>query len=217
MSPLVALLAAAGVGFSHAVLPDHWIPLAVVSRTQRYSVRRTVRLSAAAAITHVLVSVVLGGLLIAVGLRFRSIVQRDEDLVVGGLLALTGVVVLILELAGRSRPAGHGHSHDDHPHDHHRTDSPARRRLTIVLPFGAAASPDLTILPVFLAASAISAVAAIGAVVVFALATMVTVIGLTVLAAVGVWRLRGIWLDRYANLVTGLTLLGIGLFIGLGG
>ena len=27
------LAAAAGVGFGHAVLPDHWVPLAVLGRT----------------------------------------------------------------------------------------------------------------------------------------------------------------------------------------
>ena len=34
MSATPALLAAAaGVGFGHAILPDHWVPLAVVGRT----------------------------------------------------------------------------------------------------------------------------------------------------------------------------------------
>ena len=31
-----ALAAAAGVGFGHAILPDHWVPLAVLGRTRRY-------------------------------------------------------------------------------------------------------------------------------------------------------------------------------------
>ena len=33
------LLAAAGVGFGHAVLPDHWLPLAVLSRTHSDATR----------------------------------------------------------------------------------------------------------------------------------------------------------------------------------
>ena len=28
--------AAAGVGFGHAILPDHWVPLAVLGRARRY-------------------------------------------------------------------------------------------------------------------------------------------------------------------------------------
>lgn len=66
------LAAAAGVGFGHAVLPDHWLPLAVLGRTQNYPLRRVARLSGLAGIAHVLVSLLLGGVLIGVGLQFRS-------------------------------------------------------------------------------------------------------------------------------------------------
>ena len=46
MSTTPALLAAAaGVGFGHAILPDHWVPLAVVGRTRRYPLTKVARLS----------------------------------------------------------------------------------------------------------------------------------------------------------------------------
>src|ERR1700737_3212974 len=54
------LAAAAGVGFGHAILPDHWVPLAVVGRTQRHPLRRIARLSLLAAAAHVIVSILLG-------------------------------------------------------------------------------------------------------------------------------------------------------------
>lgn len=69
MSATPALLAAsAGVGFGHAVLPDHWVPLAVVGRTRRYPLSKVARLSGLAGVAHVVISVVLGALIIAVGL-----------------------------------------------------------------------------------------------------------------------------------------------------
>lgn len=73
------LAAAAGVGFGHAILPDHWVPLAVVGRTRRYPLARVARLSGMAGVAHVLVSIVLGGVIIAVGLQFRSTVQSAQD------------------------------------------------------------------------------------------------------------------------------------------
>jgi hypothetical protein len=52
MSATPALLAAsAGVGFGHAILPDHWVPLAVLGRTRRYSLKRVARLSGPASPT----------------------------------------------------------------------------------------------------------------------------------------------------------------------
>jgi hypothetical protein len=62
------IAAAAGVGFGHAVLPDHWAPLAVVGRTQHYPLSNVARLSSLAAVAHVLVSVVLGVAVVMVGL-----------------------------------------------------------------------------------------------------------------------------------------------------
>jgi hypothetical protein len=88
-----ALIAAAGVGFGHAVLPDHWVPLAVVGRTQHYPLSKVARLSSLAAVAHVLVSVVLGVAVVMVGLQFRSSVEHAQDAIVGSLL-IASVLVL---------------------------------------------------------------------------------------------------------------------------
>src|SRR5947209_6584789 len=87
---ILSRLAAAGVGFGHAILPDHWVPLAVVGRTRRYPLSRVARLSGLAGIAHVLVSIILGGAIIAVGLQFRSAIEHAEGTIVGSLLIATG-------------------------------------------------------------------------------------------------------------------------------
>jgi hypothetical protein len=211
LSTPALLAAAAGVGFGHAVLPDHWVPLAVIARTQRHPLRRVVRLSALAGVAHVGLSLLMGALLVAVGLQFRATVERHGDLVVGGLLLATGAVFLALELLGRGNPHTHtdGHGHG-HGHDHEVGTGRYRRLLAFAVPFGAAASPDLTILPVFLAAGALGLVASVGTLVVFSLVTLGTIVGLTVAGTVVGFRVRGAWVDRYANMITAGALLVIG-------
>src|SRR5436305_1488464 len=76
------LAAAAGVGFGHAILPDHWVPLAVLGRTRRYPLSRVARLSGLAGVAHVLVSIILGGAIIAIGLQFRSAIEHAEGAIV---------------------------------------------------------------------------------------------------------------------------------------
>ena len=241
----VLLIASAGVGFGHAIMPDHWAPLAVLARTQRTPLRRVLRQSSLAAVAHVLLSLLLGGLLIVVGLRFRATVERHENLVVGGILLATGLVFLILELAGRGHRHGDGHSHDhrgghgdghgDHSHEHHdhgrshghghsherdhdHTDGTRRSRelLALIVPFGAAASPDLTILPVFLAAAAFGGGAAAGSLAVFAVVTIATIVGMTLLTAMGARLLTSPRIDRGANILTAGTLLLIGGLVATG-
>ncbi len=222
------LAAAAGVGFGHAVLPDHWVPLAVIGRTRRYPLSRVARLSGLAGVAHVLVSIVLGAVIIAVGLQFRSTVAHAQDTIIGCILIATGVGFVLLELTGR----GHHHSHDhdhhhdhdhDHDHDHHGHEHEhdhARPHLgglaAVMVPFGAAASPDLTILPVFLAATTAGVATAVGSVVIFAAVTIGTIMGLTLAATRGGYQIRGEWLERWGNLFTAGVLAAIGVLVLLG-
>jgi nickel/cobalt transporter (NicO) family protein len=244
------LLAAAGVGLGHAVLPDHWLPLAVLSRTRRYRSARVLRLSLAAALAHVVVSAVLGGILIVIGLQFRATVARHTGLIVGGILLATGAVFLCLELLGSGRGhshdrQGHHHGHEHQPSSrahHHDHDSPGHDGLAqhgtttavlervepapdqratrglagLLIPFGAAASPDLTILPVFLAAGALGTSAAIGSLAAFTVATVATIVGLATAAAAGARLFTAPWIDRRANLITALTLMAIGGLVAAG-
>ena len=210
------LAAAAGVAFGHAVLPDHWVPLAVLGRTRRYPLSRIARLSGLAGIAHVIVSIVLGAVIIGVGLQFRSVVQNAQDTIIGWILIATGIGFMVFALSGR----GHSHDHDHgerHTHDHHRTDEGTRRGAhglaAVMVPFGAAASPDLTILPVFLAATTVGVATAVGSLVIFAAVTIGTIVALTLAAARGGYQIRGRWLERWGNVLTAAVLVAIGVLV----
>jgi len=228
------LAAAAGVGFGHAILPDHWVPLAVLGRTRRYPISRIARLSGLAGIAHVLVSIVLGVVIIAVGLQFRSTVEHAQDTIIGAVLVATGIGFAALELTGhghrhdhgRGHDHEHGHHHHDghahgHDHEHDHDDGPAHAPprggfpglAAVMVPFGAAASPDLTILPVFLAAAAAGVATAVGSLAIFAVVTIGTIVGLTLAAARGGYEIRGQWLERWGNAFTALVLAVIGALV----
>ena len=211
------ILAAAGVGLGHAILPDHWLPLSVLGRTRRYPLGVVARLSGLAGLAHVLVSLLVGGVIVVVGLQFRSTVEHAQDAIVGSLLIITGLAFTVVELTGRGHAGRHaGHDHHDETRDGADAERAARglRGLAgIMVPFGAAASPDLTILPVFLAAAAVGAGTAIGSLVAFAVVTISTIVTLTLLATFGGYQVRGRWLDRWGNVVTAGTLLVIGALV----
>lgn len=219
------LAAAAGVGFGHAILPDHWVPLAVLGRTRRYPLSRIARLSSLAGVAHVLVSIVLGAVIIAIGLQFRSTIQHAQDTIIGCILIATGIGFLVLELTGHGHHHDHDHDghahHGAHGHDHdHHAGAPTTRHLSgvaaVMVPFGAAASPDLTILPVFLAATTAGIATAVGSLVIFAAVTIGTIVGLTLAAARGGYQIQGEWLERWGNVFTAAVLVIIGLLVLLG-
>ena len=269
-SLLLLLGAAATVAILHSILPDHWVPLAVVARTQRWNVGRVARVSLLASLGHVVASLVLGGIIALIGLQFQRQLDTQQGHIIGGILILTGIGFLLWGLfsgghghshSGEGHTHNHGlkqehshanehtydehahedeHSHNEHTHDHteehdhdehghehdsktlHSTKRPASqqtlagRLAAIAVPFGVAASPDLTILPVALAASAVGGGAIVGVLSVFAVLTIITFVGLTVLATLAGYQIKGAWLENNANTITSLVLIAIGIvaFVG---
>jgi len=226
------VIAAASVALLHSILPDHWVPLAVVARTQRWGLLRVARISTLASVGHVLTSVALGGVIAVVGLQFQRAIDVQQGHIVGGVLVLTGLGFLLWGLTGHGHGHDHGHNHGhNHGHPHEQSDDHedgstaelasaeqplARRLAAIAVPFGVAASPDLTILPVALAAGAVGGVTVVGVLVVFAAVTMATFVGLTVLATIAGYRIKGEWLERNATTITALVLIAIGVVAFLG-
>jgi putative Mn2+ efflux pump MntP len=104
----------------------------------------------------------------------------------------------------------------EHPHADEANKPLIGRLSGIVVAFGVAASPDLTVLPVALAASAVGITAVVGVLVSFTAVTIATFVGLTVIAMLAGYRIKGEWLERNANTITAIVLIGIGIvaFVG---
>jgi nickel/cobalt exporter len=217
MSTSVPLLivAAGAVGFLHSILPDHWVPLAVIARTQHWSIARVARVSLLASVGHVVTSLVIAAIIATIGLQFRAAFEAQQGHIVGAILILTGIGFLIWALSGHG---GHHHGDHDHEHDHHehgahpleRDGSTMHRIAAIAGPFGAAASPDLTILPVALAASAIGTGAVAGCLLSFTVVTLATFVVLTVAATLAGYQVEGEWLEEHGYHVTAVVLIVIG-------
>jgi nickel/cobalt exporter len=231
-SLLLLVGAAAAVAILHSIMPDHWVPLAVVARTQRWSLLHVGRISLLASLGHVITSLVLGGIIAIIGLQFQQEFETQQGHIVGAVLVLTGIIFLIWGLLGHGphdhphlHGTGHVHPHEHHTHDHthehddndEKASSLAKRLAAIAVPFGVAASPDLTILPIALAASAVGTGAVVGVLSIFAVVTILTFLGLTVIATIAGYQIKGEWLEHNATTITSLVLimLGIVAFVGI--
>jgi nickel/cobalt transporter (NicO) family protein len=230
------LLAAGAVGFLHSILPDHWVPLAVVSRTHRWTIARTARTSLLASVGHVLTSIVLAGIIALVGLQFRQAFETQQGHIVGVILVATGIGFFIWSFKGGGHHHHHEHEHDGDHHHHERifvpgigtvdaaghpaeaNRSPMKGGIAgIVVPFGAAASPDLTVLPVALAAAGVGLAAVGGVLLTFSAVTLGTFVVLTVGATIAGYQVKGDWLEDHGTMITAVVLAGIGaaVFAGL--
>ena len=174
---------------------------------------------------HVLTSIILAGVIALVGLQFRHTFETQQGHIVGVIRILTGIGFFIWSLAG----GGH-HDHDEHlfipgegaiDGDGHVTaasgSSAAGRMAAIIVPFGAAASPDLTVLPVALAASGVGLAAVGGVLLTFSPVTLGTFVVMTVGATIAGYQVKGDWLEDHGMMITAavLAIIGVAVFAGL--
>ena len=115
---------AALLGFVHTVLgPDHYLPFIVMSRARKWSLSKTLVISFFCGLGHVLSSILLGFLGIALGIsvfRLESL-ESMRGSVASWLLMAFGLAYFVwgLRLAVRKKPHKHIHHHfDGSKHEH---------------------------------------------------------------------------------------------------
>lgn len=128
ISLALLLQTAALIGLIHTLAgPDHYVPFLAMSRVVGWSLARTAMITALCGLGHVLSSVVLGALGIALGWAVGSLEAAEawRGDVAGWLLLGFGIAYTIwgVRRALRSRPHSHLHVHADgtthaHPHTH---------------------------------------------------------------------------------------------------
>jgi nickel/cobalt transporter (NicO) family protein len=209
-APLVSTLAiaAATVGTLHSLAPDHWLPVAAVARARGWSHQRTARVALLCGFGHVTVSAALGLVALASGTAVIEALGARSSAVAGVLLIGFGVAYALwgARHAIARRLHGHDHHHYDHVHD------PASASAWSLFAIYCA-DPCVAVVPIVFAAAPLSAAATIGIVVVYEIATIATMVGLTVAARVGTGLIRGQWVERYGDSAAGALIVVTGIVV----
>jgi sulfite exporter TauE/SafE len=232
---LVIAGTAATIGFVHTVLgPDHYLPFIVMSRARRWPLAKTLIISFFCGLGHVLSSVVLGFIGVALGIAvFR--LERVESIRGGTaawLLIGFGFAYFVwgMHRAIKKRPHRHIHFHSDgenhdHLHTHqeehsHLHDESEKVNLTpwilfTIFVFG----PCEPLIPLVMYPAAkhnISGVILVSSV--FGLTTILTMLAIIAISSWGVSFLRLGRLERYVHALAGAMIFISGLsvqFLGL--
>jgi ABC-type nickel/cobalt efflux system permease component RcnA len=229
---------AAFLGFFHTLTgPDHYIPFVAMSKVGRWSLLKTLLVTLACGVAHVLSSVVLGLIGIAAGLAVGGLEWFEGvrgDLASWLLLAF-GLVYMVwgVRQAVRNRPHTHVHAHADgalHRHEHVHQDEHAHPHaepgrdpadqmtpwvLFTVFVFG----PCEPLIPILMYPAldqhGLASVVLVAAV--FSVATLATMTALVLIGCAGLSRLATPRLARYSHAIAGasLTLCGLAMVLGL--
>ncbi len=247
MSPelIVLLIAAASIGFGHTLMgPDHYLPFIVMSQSGKWSLRKTAIVTFLCGIGHVLSSVVLGLVGVALGIAVFKLESIEEFRggIAGWCLIAFGLVYTVwgVRRAIKNKPHRHFHAHKNTPAAHEHTHTHNSEHVHVHA--GAAASgegkegkegqknltpwilftifvfgPCEPLIPLLMYPAAKGSIWNLLLVTAtFAVVTISTMMGVVLISAFGISFVPISKLQRYTHALAGVTILMCGVLIKLG-
>jgi len=236
MNDSITLLSitAISIGFIHTILgPDHYLPFIVLSESKKWTMRKTMIITFFCGIGHVLSSVILGLVGIAIGISVNKLVSVESfrGNIAAWLFIAFGLVYMVISIRNLVRNKKHSHVHFHpggqehiHIHDHHRDHVHLHDKevvkatpwiLFLIFVFG----PCEPLIPIVMyPASQNNFTGAVVVSVMFSIVTIATMMSVVLVFKLGLSRINLKPLEKYANLLAGamIFLSGIAIqFLGL--
>jgi nickel/cobalt transporter (NicO) family protein len=236
MANSIALLSvtAISIGFVHTILgPDHYLPFIVLSQARKWNMKKTMLITFLCGIGHVMSSVVLGLLGIAVGISVTKLVSVESfrGNIAAWLFIAFGLVYMIISARNLFRNRKHTHSHfhfggekHEHEHNHHHEHTHIHEKeminttpwiLFLIFVFG----PCEPLIPIVMYPAAQHNI--YGAVVVsilFSVTTITTMMAVVLALKLGINKINLKPVEKYSHLIAGAMIFFSGLaiqFLGL--
>jgi len=228
----ILITAAASIGFFHTLFgPDHYLPFIVMAQSGKWSLRKTTLITFLCGIGHVMSSVVLGSIGIALGIavsRLEIIEGFRGNLAAWALIAF-GLVYFVwgLQRAIRNKPHRHLHVHQHlvshthvHTHDeeHAHVHEAAGRKNMIpwVLFTIFVLGPCEPLIPLLMYPAAKNSTAGmIMVALVFSSITIATMLGVVIVSTLGISFIPVRRIERYLHALSGATIALSGMAIQL--
>jgi ABC-type nickel/cobalt efflux system permease component RcnA len=232
---LILCASAAGIAFVHTLLgPDHYLPFVALGRARRWSTRRTLGITLACGLGHIVGSLLLGTAGILLGLQLESLTFLEGvrgDLAAWGLVAF-GLVYLSWGLRrgwrGKTHSHWHRHGAELHCHEHsHRAEhshvhtaddavKPGDQRSlsawTVFIIF--VVGPCEPLIPVLMYPAARESFVGVFAVAgIYSLVTVATMLLAVAGTLWGAQRFRRIFPERWGHAIAGAIVLFCGLSV----
>ncbi len=226
----ILIAAAASIGFFHTLFgPDHYLPFIVMSRSGKWSLRKTTLVTVICGFGHVVSSVLLGILGVALGFAVSKLeaVESFRGNIAAWALIAFGLVYFIwgVRRALRSKPHKHLHKHEDgfshmHTHNHmekhmHVHGEKSAKSITpwalfTIFVFG----PCEPLIPLLMYPAAKSSLPGLLLVTgVFGAITILTMLGVVLISTFGINLIPTARLERYTHAVAGATVCLSGISI----
>ncbi|MFA7421777.1 MAG: sulfite exporter TauE/SafE family protein [Melioribacteraceae bacterium] len=192
----------------HATIPSHWLPLIAIGKSERWSEKETVWVTAVTAISHTISTVVIGILVGMIGYQLSESYHIFTKYFAPAILILLGLVYFFLEYRHSKIKTAHQHHHIDVEKIAKRK---SKRSIVFTLSVAMFFSPCLEIEIYYFTASRLGW---LGITVVSVVYFFITIIGMVLLVyfgSKGIKKLQWHFLEHHDKLISGVILVLVGL------
>jgi len=95
----------------HFLIPNHWMPIVVMARTEGWNQGRSLRIAALAGFSHTASSIIIGIAVGALGLKLTQVSESAMELVAPAIFLIFGVMYILAGIRDNIRHHQHRHIH----------------------------------------------------------------------------------------------------------
>jgi len=192
----------------HALIPNHWIPLIAISKTEKWSQRQTLWATAITGFSHTFSTIIIGIAIGILGYKLSVGYSIVTTVVAPIVLFGLGIIYVILNFRG-------GHHHHDNPEQITPTSTKAGnarwRAILTSLSLAMFFTPCIEIEAYYFQAGTIGWIGILIVSAVYLIMTLVVMLLLVYLGIKGIQTFDSHFLEHHEKGITGVVLIALGL------
>ena len=95
----------------HFLIPNHWMPIVLMARSERWDQGRSLRIAALAGFSHTASSIIIGVAVGALGLKLTEVSKTAMELVAPVIFLIFGIMYILAGIRDNIRDHKHRHIH----------------------------------------------------------------------------------------------------------
>ena len=189
----------------HATIPNHWIPIIAISKTQKWTTRETISATAIIGFAHMISTMIIGVIVGFIGIKLSESYDYIIRIAAPSVLLLIGIIYVSLDLKST------------HHHNHFQKDEQIiknkKSKLAIIISLSIAMflSPCIEIEAYYFQAAAIGWIGILIVSTVYLTITMSTMVALVHFGLKGVNKFNSHFLEHHEKGITGIVLILLGI------
>jgi nickel/cobalt transporter (NicO) family protein len=194
----------------HALIPNHWIPLIAISKTEKWTQRQTLWATVITGFSHTFSTIIIGIIIGVIGYKLSASYSLVSTVAAPVILISLGIIYVFLDFKGNQH-----HSHESgHNHAISNDTKTGKQKWVAILTSLSIAmflTPCIEIEAYYFQAGTIGWIGIFIVSLVYLIMTIVVMLFLVYLGLKGIRTFNLHFLEHHEKGITGIVLIGLGL------